>query len=171
MFGEQQLLNKLFMNSSKQNGYGLVEIIIVVTVGIMVFLAVSGCLNSFLKIAIQNTSTTESLFLAKSSLEQARAVRDEDWANISSLTLGSSYYFISNLASPAKWISQAGTKSEDKYTVWIIVSEVQRDGDDNIVSVGGTVDSNILKITSNVSWSDTSGAKQIELFEYLTNFR
>ncbi len=160
------------MNSSKQNGYGLVEIIIVVTIGIMVFLSVSGCLNSFLKIAIQNTDTTESLFLAKSSLEQARAVRDEDWVNISSLIPGNSYYFTSNLASPAKWISQMGTKSEDKYTIWVVVSEVERDNDHNIVSAGGTyTDLNTLKITSNVSWSDSSGAKQIELFEYLTNFR
>lgn len=160
------------MNNSKQNGYGLIEIIIVVTIGVVVFLAVSGCLNSFLKIAIQNTDTTEALFLAKSSLEQARAVRDEDWGNISSLTLGDSYYFTSDLASPAKWITQAGTKSEDRYTIWIIVSEVQRDINDNIVSTGGTyTDLNTLKITSNVSWSTTDGAKQIELFEYLTNFR
>ena len=169
---QTQPLNKFFMNSSKQNGYGLVEIIIVVTVGIMVFLAVSECLNSFLKIAIQNTDTTESLFLAKSSLEQARAVRDEDWANISSLTPGNSYYFTSNLDSPAKWISQTGTKSEGKYTIWVVASEVERDNNDDIVSTGGTyTDSNTLKITSNVSWITTDGAKQIELFEYLTNFR
>lgn len=172
MFGEQRLLNKFFMNNSKQNGYGLVEIIIVVTIGAMVFLAVSGCLNSFLKLAIQNTNTTEALFLAKSSLEQARAVRDENWENISSLTLGDSYYFISDMGSPAKWITQAGTRSEGKYTAWMIISEVQRDDSDNIVSVGGTyTDSNTFKITSNVSWSTADGAKQIELFEYLTNFR
>lgn len=167
-----QLLNNFSMNNFKQNGYGLIEIIIVVTIGVVVFLAVSGCLNSFLKISIQNTDTTEALFLAKSSLEQARAVRDEDWANISSLTPESSYYFTSNLASPAKWISQVGTGSEDKYTIWITVSEVRRDGDDNIVSAGGTyTDANTLKITSNVSWSTTDGVKQIKLFEYLTDFR
>ena len=159
------------MENSKQNGYGLIEIIVVASIGIMVFLGVSKCLNSFLKIAIYNMNTTEALFLSKSSLEQARAVRDEDWVNISSLNIGDSYYFDSNGANPEKWIAQAGTKNEDKYIIWITVSEVQRDINDDIVSSGGTNDANTLKVTSNVSWLTTNGAKQIELFEYLTNFR
>ncbi|MCK5466015.1 hypothetical protein KAI56_00760 [Candidatus Parcubacteria bacterium] len=159
------------MDNSKQNGYGLIEIIVVASVGLMIFLSISNCLNSFLKISINNVNTTEALFLAKSSLEQARAVRDEDWTNISSLNLSDSYYFDSNGDSPEKWISQTGTKSEGRYTIWITISEVQRDGNDDIVSSGGTVDDNTLKITSNISWLTTSGTEQISLFEYLTNFR
>jgi type II secretory pathway pseudopilin PulG len=168
------------MINSKQNGYGLIEIIVATTVVAMVFLGVSECLNSFLKIALQNTDTTEALFLAKSSLEQTRAVRDEgnegegdlDWINIPDVVMGDSYHFESNGTSPEKWVAQAGTKSEGKYTVWITASEVRRDDNDDIVSTGGTyTDLNTLKITSNVSWSTASGAKQINLFEYLTNFR
>ena len=159
------------MINSKQNGYGLVEVIIVATIGIVVFLSISGCLNSFLRIAILNIDNTEALFLAKSSLEQARAVRDEDWANISSLTPGESYYFESNGTSPEKWIAQAGTKIEDGYTVWMVISEVQRDSNGDISPGGGTDDDDILKITSNVSWSAVGGTEQISLFQYLTNFR
>lgn len=159
------------MNNSKQNGYGLIEIILVATLGIAVFLSVNVCLVSFLKVSLSNIENTESLFLAKSSLEQARAVRDEDWANISGLVLGDAYCFDSNGASPEKWVAQVGTKSEDKYTVWIIISEVQRDGNDDIVSAGGTVDSDTLKIVSNVSWTTATGLKQVSLYEYLTNFR
>ena len=157
------------MDNSKQNGYGLIEIIIVSSIGIIVFLSVSVFLNSFLRIAIHNINTTEALFLAKSSLEQARAIRDEDWANISSLNIDDSYHFDSDEASPEKWEAQLGTKSENKYTIWITVSEVQRDGDDDIVLVGGT-DDNTLKITSNVSWLTPNGTEQISLFGYLTNF-
>ena len=157
------------MDNSKQNGYGLIEIIIVSSIGIIVFLSVSVFLNSFLRIAIHNINTTEALFLAKSSLEQARAIRDEDWANISSLNIDDSYHFDSDEASPEKWEAQLGTKSENKYTIWITVSEVQRDGDDDIVLVGGT-DDNTLKITSNVSWPTPNGMEQISLFGYLTNF-
>ena len=167
------------MSNSKQNGYGLIEIIIVASIGMMVFLGVSGCLNTFLKITIQNVNTTEALFLAKSSLEQARAVRDEgnegegalDWVNISDLVIDSPFYFEPNADNPPKWVSQPGTKSEDKYTVWITVSRVQRDGNSDIVSSGGTNDDNTLKITSNISWLTEHGTKQISLFEYLTNFR
>lgn len=172
------------MSNSKQNGYGLIEIIIVASIGMMVFLGVSGCLNTFLKITIQNVNTTEALFLAKSSLEQARAVRDEGnegagvlgWINIigldaTDLDTGNPFYFESDGGSPPKWVSQPGTKSVDKYTVWITVSRVQRDGNSDIVSSGGTNDDNTLKITSNVSWLTEHGTKQISLFEYLTNFR
>ena len=180
MFGGQQLLSKLSMNNSKQSGYGLIEIIVVTTVVTLVFLGVSGCLNSFLKIALQNTDTTEALFLAKSSLEQARIVRDEgnagagdlDWMNISGLVPGNSYYFESEGADPENWTAQPGTESVDKYTVWIEASGVQRDNSNHdIISSGGYTDNNTLKITSYVSWSTTSGTKQISLFEYLTNFR
>ena len=159
------------MINSKQNGYGLVEVIIVSTLGIMVFLGISGALNSFLKIAIMNIDNTEALFLARSSLEQARAVRDEDWNNICSLTPGDSYYFEADGVSPKKWIAKTGTKVEDGYTVWIVVSKVQRDGDGNISPSGTTDDDDTLKITSNVSWSAAGSAEQINLFQYLTNFR
>ncbi len=159
------------MINSKQNGYGLVEVIIVSTIGIMVFLGVSGCLNSFLKVAILNIDNTEALFLAKSSLEQARAVRDEDWSNIYSLDRDEPYYFKSEGANPEKWVAQAGTKTEDGYAIWIVISKVQRDNDGNIFPGGATDDEDTLKITSNVSWSAAGGAEQINLFQYLTNFR
>lgn len=170
------------MNNSKQNGYGLIEIIIVTTVVILVFLGVSECLNSFLRIALHNTDTTEALSLAKSSLEQARAVRDEDnegagdldWMNISGLdplVPVDFYSFKSDGGSPAKWESQSAKKTVGKYTVWIEISEVRRDSNDDIISSGGYIDDNTLKITSYVSWSAASGAKQVSLFEYLTNFR
>ena len=160
------------MNNSKQNGYGLIEIIIVATVGVTVFLSVSVCLISFMKVALLNIDNTEALFLAKSSLEQARAVRDEKWENISGLVLEYPYHFDpSEETSPEKWVALPETKSEDKYTIWVTISEVRRDGNDDIVSVGGDVDGNTLKVVSNVSWSASSGAKQISLYEYLTNFR
>ena len=167
------------MNNFKQNGYGLIEILVVASVGMVVFLSISNCLNSFLKTSINNVNTTEALFLARSSLEQARAVRDEDnegegdldWINIPSFAIGNSYCFKSSGANPAKWAAQPGTKSEERYTIWITVSEVQRDEFFDIVSSGGTVDNNTLKVTSNVSWLTTSGTEQVTLFEYLTNFR
>ena len=133
-----------------------------------------------MKVALQNTDTTEALFLAKSSLEQARIVRDEgnegagelDWMNISGLVVGGHYHFATEGANPENWTAQSGKTSEGKYTVWIEASRVQRDNTSHdIISSGGYTDPNTLKITSHVLWSTASGAKQISLFEYLTNFR
>ena len=124
------------MNNFKQDGFGLIEVIIVATIGVIVFLSSASCLNSFLGITMLNIDKTEALFLTKSSLEQARALRDEDWTNISGLVSGNLYYFESDGGSPEKWIAQAGTKSENKYIIWVVVSEVQRDGNDDLVESG-----------------------------------
>ena len=49
--------------------------------------------------------------------------------------------------------------------------QVERDVSKNIVSGGGVIDANTLKITASVSWSDNGGAKEVDLSEYLTNYQ
>lgn len=165
------------VNNFKQNdsaphaikGFGLIEIILVVAVGAGVFLSIEQYLSLSLKATAQNISRVEAMYLAESSLEQARAIRDANWASISGLTPGANYYFAADASSPQKWAAQSGTKSIGKYTVWITTSQVRRDASDNIVSSGGTIDANTLKITSNVSWTENGAAKQVTLSAYLTN--
>lgn len=154
-----------------KNGFGLIEILLVVGVGMATFLGIEQYLNLSLKAAIQDSYQTEALYWAKSNLEQARAVRDEDWALISALTVGNQYNFIANGATPEKWIAQMGTRSESRYTVWFTVSQVQRDANSDIVAIGGIVDPNTLKINSNVSWLENGATKQISISEYLVNFK
>lgn len=157
------------MRELKQSGFGLIEIIMVVAVGAGVFLSVEQYLNLSLRAAAQNVSRVEAMYLAESSLEQARAIRDASWASISGLTPGANYYFAADASSPQQWIAQAGTKNIGKYAVRIATSQVQRDASDNIVSSGGTIDANTLKITSNVSWSENGATKQVTLSAYLAN--
>lgn len=163
------------MDNFKQKGFGLIEIILAATIAIVVFLSVESYLNFSLKVAAEDVSQTEALYLAKSLLEQARGVRDENdgWENnISSLALDSPYYFQASGTSPEKWAPVSGNQTVGKYTIWFDVSSVERDaGNGNIVASGGVIDGNTLKFTSHVSWSERSGAKHIDLFEYLTNFR
>lgn len=155
----------------KKNGFGLIEIILVIGVGMATFLSVEQYLNLSLKAAIQDSYQTEALYWAKSNLEQARAVRDEDWALLSTLTIGNQYNFIANGATPEKWIAQMGTRNEGRYTVWFTVSQVQRDANSDIVAIGGFADPNTFKITSNVSWLENGAAKQTGISEYLVNFK
>ncbi len=160
------------MINIKQKGYGLIEIIVVIAIGAIVFFSVEQYLNLSTRIALEDIKKTEALYFAKSSLEQARAIRDENWDNIYNLTPDSAYHFEENSSGPEKWIAVPGNRDTGMYRLWTVVSSVQRDNaTDNIVSGGGTVDENTLKITSNVLWTTRSGIKQIELSEYLTNFR
>lgn len=153
----------------KQRGFGLIEILLVVSVGMATFLGIEQYLNLSLKAAAQDMSQTEALYWAKSSLEQARAVRDEDWALISGLTIGNQYSFLPDASTPQKLITQSGVRTEGKYTVWITTSQVLRDANDDIVTVGGTIDPNTLKINSRVTWP--GNATGITISEYLVNFK
>lgn len=163
-------INKHKIKNTKK-GFGLIEIILVVGVGMATFLGIEQYLEISLKATIQDSHQVEALYWAKANLETARAVRDENWTLLSDLTVGSQYSFLPSGANPQKWVTQAGTMTEGAYTLWITTSSVQRDANDNIVSVGGTVDANTLKIDSNVSWLASGVTKQVTVSEYLVNFR
>lgn len=162
-------MSKIFNITEK--GFGLIEIIVVVSIGIITFLSIENFLNFSLRTAKDDTAQMEAVFLARASLEQARSVRDENWTNLSSLTLGSNYSFAENALSPVGWMTQSGSVAVGKYTVWFNLSSVQRDASSDIVTSGGTVDPNTLKVDSYVSWPSSGGTKQISLTEYLTNFK
>lgn len=156
-----------------QAGFGMIEIMVAVTVGIILFLGIEQYLNISLAYASRDNNRIEALYLAKSMLEQARAIRDESWSALSNLTIGNQYKFI---ASGGKWAAQSGIGASGKYDMWIETVGVQRDANKNIVSGGGTNDIKdgkfqTLKIIASVSWDEGGVAKQIDLSEYLANFK
>lgn len=160
------------MNKLSQKGFGLIEIIVAATIGIAILLAAATYLNFSLRVAAEDINQIEALYFAKSSLEQARAIRDEDWENINVLARNSEYHFEADASSPPKWTAVFGSKTVDGYVIRIIPSDVYRDAaSGNIVSSGGVLDPETLKITSNVYYSTRGGIKQIEIYEYLANFK
>jgi type II secretory pathway pseudopilin PulG len=168
------------MNKFNQKGFGLIEIIIAATIGVAVLLSVATYLNFSLRVASEDINQIEALYLAKSSLEQARSVRDEEgsgnknygYENLYSLVIGSQYHFEADASSPPKWMPVPGSQTIGRYTIQVVLSNVYRDAiSDNIVSAGGVLDPGTLKITSNVTYPARGGIKQMEIYEYLTNFK
>lgn len=169
---------------SNQNGYGIIEILIASTIGVILFLSVNSFLNLSLKIAIDDMRKVEALNHARATLEGARAIRDEDkpspdpdpklgWNEISGLTFDALYHIEASGVGPYEWTPVSGSQSVGRYTVWFTVSEVQRAnfGIGDIVSSGGIVDPQTIKVTSNVTWTSSKGFEQISLYEYLTNIK
>jgi len=135
-------------------------------------LAAATYLNFSLRVAAEDINQIEALYFAKSSLEQARAARDENWANINALVRGSAYHFEADTSSPPKWAPVSGNQTIGRYAIQIVLSNVYRDAiSDDIVSAGGVLDPETLKITSNVSYPIRGGIKQIEIYEHLANFK
>lgn len=172
------------MNNDQEKGFGVIEILIASTIGVMLFLSVNSFLNLSLKMAIDDMRKVEAMSLAKAMLEEARAVRDEDrpapdpdpklgWNEISGLTFDTPHYFQAGGAGPYEWAPVVGTQTVGRYTAWFTVSQVQRAdmGIGDIVSSGGTVDPYTIKITSYVNWVSSRGVDEVSLYEYLANIK
>jgi len=170
------MIKKFFKKSNKisQKGFGIIEIILVSTIGIILFMSFEQYLNLSLKAAMLDTDQEEAVYRLGGILEQARAVRDEDWNNIFSPSVDGAgkYHFTNSGVSPDKWVAAAGLITDGQYTIWVKNYSVDRDGDKNIVPSGsGTPDAGTIKITASVSWLVNGATKQVDLSEYLTNFK
>ena len=84
----------------------------------------------------------------KEAEEAARAVRNNDWANVK--TAGTYYPSISGNT----WILNSGTQNISGFTRSIIISDVSRDSiSGNISSTGTVPDPSVKKVDISVSWT------------------
>ena len=153
-----------------ERGLGMIEIIVVIALIAASFVAILQL--SFLERRSQDLARedTAAYMLARETLEATRVIRDEDWANITSLNFDTPYYPI---LSSGVWEFSATNPGNINviYTRWVEVSEVFRDGSDNIAPTG-TSDIDTVLATSRVSWITAGGAtRTIELEIYLTNWQ
>jgi len=163
------IVNKSYMShkSYKSYGLGMVEIIVVIAVILVAFTAI---LQLF-KLQAQNERAKreelQAYALLGETLEAVRAVRDHAWTNVSSLTLGADYYPV--ISGGAWTLSGTDPGPIDGFTRWVVFNSVRRDGSDNIVPVGGTVDPDTLLITAYAEWQSRGATKTRSLATYLTD--
>lgn len=156
------------MNSK---GVGIIEIVVVVAIAGIALFGISGVSSYALGVMNDRKALLEASYLAEEGIEAIRSVRDENWSsNIAGLTMGTNYY---SVVSGSKWILQTTNPGliNNRYARRAVFENVNRDGSDNIVTSGGTLDANTKKVTTYVSWSDRRGSQEISLVTYLTNWR
>ena len=154
----------------KSKGVGLVEILIVLAVVGVGFLAIISFLIFSRGVTFQVARNTEAAALAEEAIEAVRGMRDEGWtANIAPLTSGATYYPV---VTADKWTLSTTNPGplSNLYTRTVVVEDVGRDGNDDIVASGGTPDPNTKKVTATVSWTESTQSKQVVLTTYITNF-
>jgi len=166
------------MKNLNEKGFGMIEVILVSSIMVIVFLAIMSYLSCYFKLTSINKTETEALYYARSSLEQARAVRDENsdanytygWDVLYDLDFASTSHYNFQI-SGLSWTPVVGDKIIERYTIWVTLESVYRDVNDDIDLVAGVLDNNSIKVISHVSYSFRGEAKEIILFEYLTNFK
>jgi type II secretory pathway pseudopilin PulG len=156
-------------NAYHQRGLGIVEIVVVVA---MILFAFTAILQLFrLQISGERAKREQLVAhaLLAEAIEATRSVRDDDWANLSSLTLDADYY--PEIFGGAWTLSSSDPGPIDGYSRWVVLSSVMRDTNDDIVSSGGVVDPDTLNITAYIEWQGSGSTKTESLTTYLTNWQ
>lgn len=156
--------------NTMNKGFGIIEII--VALGIFVIIAVTGIttvVGTFSTNRLGSEETRANVY-AQEGLNAGRSIRNQGWDTPFLGTDCSAGCGVTSTGGTWQW---SGTdNSTDGFTRVIVVSDVQRDGSENIVESGGTDDPNTKKITSTVSWDFTPTRNNVvELVTYVTNWR
>lgn len=160
-------LQKIFVNKKLSKGFGLIEIIIGSSILTISLISISTYFQKSLQLNQDSVKITQASFLLEEGLEIAKFFRDTSWLNISGLTPGTSYYLQFD---GTKWATTSSNAFIDgSFERKLLIDNVFRDVNDDIVSSGGTNDPNTKKTTVSVSWFGRSGTTTKSISTYLTN--
>lgn len=164
--GSKKMIREKFSN----RGFGIIEILVVIFIVTVVLASLMQLYNLFLKSERHSGKYIQATLLAQEALEATRNVRDAGWANISGLTTGAQYHPVQS-GSPISWNMSAGEETINGLTRQVVLEQVYRDANDNIVESGGTEDVGSRKVITTVSWNDAGQNQSISIFTYLMNWR
>jgi len=153
-------------------GFSLVEAVIASAICLGVLLGVSSAFTLSLRASLGNTSRTQAAFLEEEGLEAVRILRDNGWAsNIASLTASTTYYLAYDSAASTWKATSSNAYIDSTFSRTFSIYNVSRDGNQNIVSTGGSNDANTKKVTVTVSWRqrETKATSSHSLSTYITN--
>ncbi|HEY4518450.1 MAG TPA: prepilin-type N-terminal cleavage/methylation domain-containing protein [Candidatus Paceibacterota bacterium] len=153
----------------KQGGFGLVEVIIGLSILAISFFSLVLVGRNVTKLTVSTTRSLQADFLLEEGIEATRSIRDRGWsASLSALSGTSSLTFAT---SPSRWmVTTTPEIIDDIFYRTIAVYPVSRDFNDDIVLAGGTPDPNTKKITTVVSWNTGQATSSISASTYLTNY-
>lgn len=158
------------MNSlNKKRGFTVIEILITVAVMGIVFASIMGVVALSIKVSRLNNEAFEANLLMRETFEEVRNFRDNtEWSNngLDSLSTGTVYH-------PERtddgWIMVSGSETKGAFSRSVILEEVMRDSNDDIVDSGGVVDPDTCKVNVTVEWIERD--RSIQASSYLTNWR
>jgi len=150
-------------------GFMLVEILIASAMVTMVLLSIQLYYKKVLDVSEDTTRHIQSGFLLEEGVEALKLMRDQSWSGkIAAIATSTTYQLYWN---GSVWTATTTSQQiESVFTRTFVLSDVFRDGLDNIASAG-TYDSGTKKVFMSVSWRYKGGnATTTESAEtYITN--
>lgn len=150
-----------------KKGFSLLEILLATALFAIFSVGVLGLIIQGWQMNRVATETTIAKEYASEGIEAARSVSNRSFSSL--VNSGS----VGVTLSGGVW-TFSGTNNifDSKYTRTIAVADVYRDGSNNIVASGGTLDPLTKKITSTVSWNFSAvRPESVVLSTYITNWR
>lgn len=154
-------------NSAKSEGFGLLEVVIGVTIISVSLFSLIIVLQSAMVIINESTKDIQASFLLEEGVESVRVMRDSGWtSNIAGLATSTSYYFDFN---GSTWlVTTSNIYIDGLFERSFVIDDVYRDVNDDI-AISGTLDANTKKVTVYIAWSTKSGTTTKNIATYLTN--
>jgi len=153
----------------RTKGFGLIEVVVGAAIMASAFLALAGIARFSLNIIDNANLELRAAFLLSESIEAVKLLRDESWTNkIAALSNGTTYYL--TFAS-GRWsaVTSPPAKIDDLFERTVTFVQVRRDGFDNIVSSGGSVDAGTRKVTASITWSYLGRTYTKSISTYVAN--
>jgi len=141
------------------------EVVIASAILLFIVLGVLGSFGITIRTSLSNTKLLQSSFLLEEGAEVLRHMRDDSWSKISNLVPSTTYAF---MKTDSDWSIFEGKEYIDGFERIFLVEQVSRDGSSDI-SESGTIDSNTIRATINVSWYENNATTTKSLSLYLTN--
>jgi prepilin-type N-terminal cleavage/methylation domain-containing protein len=151
-------------------GFGLIEILVTVTILGLSLSALAGLGNFALKIQDRLKKNMAANYLAIETVEAVRAIKDESWSALDVLSEGSPFS-LAQSGLPAKWSLVSGSEIINGFSRQITFTNVYRDSNDDITQTTSILDPNTKKVTVTVSWNSQGQPQQVLLSTYLTNWK
>lgn len=145
-------MKRLILNT-KRNGMTSIEIVIGVSIAGIVLVYSMYAIMEFVNSARDISAKTEALYLAEDGLELVRYIRDNDWANISSLSVNNTHYLQVTTTTVQ---TTASPEIVDTFSRSFRIQNVYRNpGNEDIIASttgGAVVDTGSKYVTMTVSW-------------------
>ncbi len=165
---------KRLKNKKNNEAFSLVEILISAFIISMAAVAILNAYGYLIRTELASAKYLKASYLLDEGVEAVRYMRNKSWsANILPLSTTTNYYlYASTSAGTLDWRATTTRQLYDNFFERKLnFSGVYRDGSQNIVLSGGTLDTNITKLTVSVSWLGVSNATTTKtVSKYVTNF-
>lgn len=152
----------------KSRGFGILEMVIASAILSVSLLGISSFYQNSLRVSRATTSFVQAGYLLEEGVEAVKLLRDKSWSgNIANLTSGTSYHLV---YSGGSWATTTTvTLVDGVFDRSFVLENVNRDGNDDIVSSGGTLDAGTKKLTVSVAWGSPTGTTTKTLSTYIAN--